>query len=94
VMFSKTYTLMSEEERQTATELRERAESIMEAQRQEAKRKRLRDQFAAAALAGILTEDDANAMEWRREQICREAYNWAEAMLDERRRRAVSPEAK
>jgi hypothetical protein len=57
-------------------------------------RQRLRDQFAASALAGILTEDDANAMEWRREQVCREAYNWAEAMLDERRRRVVSPEVK
>lgn len=59
-----------------------------------AERQRLRDQFAAAALSGILTEDDANAMEWRREQVCREAYNWAEVMLDERRRRVVSPEAK
>jgi hypothetical protein len=49
----------------------------------------IRDQFAAAALAGILTEDDANCMDWRREQVCREAYNWADAMLAERQRRSA-----
>ncbi|NBW11914.1 MAG: hypothetical protein EBR82_28165 [Caulobacteraceae bacterium] len=48
----------------------------------------LRDTFAAAALAGILTKDDAAQLEkmapWWPEWACSAAYRWADAMIRER----------
>ena len=49
-----------------------------------------RDTFAAAALSGILTKDDAAKLEkmapWWPEWACGAAYRWADAMLRERSR--------
>jgi hypothetical protein len=47
----------------------------------------LRDQFAAAALTGMLGGyDDVHAGDYYRELVCRAAYAWADAMLRERDR--------
>ena len=84
-MYSKTFTLMSAEEQQAAAELRERAESILEAQRQAAERQRLRDQFAMAALTGLTHPEDCQAGPLRMELVCKMAFAWADAMLAARR---------
>ena len=83
-----TYTIMSPEERQAAEELRERAEAFLEAQRNEAERQRLLDQFAAAALTGLLAKPDDGSYDdaWH----CRAAYSLADAMLAERERRRTA----
>jgi hypothetical protein len=49
-----------------------------------AERQRLRDQFAAAALAGLLArpEFDDDPLDYR--YMCRAAYKWADAMILER----------
>ena len=75
--------------------LRERAESMLEAQRQEAERQRLRDQFAAAALTGLLAQPyNGEVYNYSDEWHCRAAYEWADAMLAERQRRSEPPEVK
>jgi hypothetical protein len=47
-----------------------------------------RDQFAAAALTGLLSKEDAaepkNLAAWWPEYVCRRSYEWADAMLRER----------
>jgi hypothetical protein len=52
-----------------------------------------RDTFAAAALSGILTKDDAAQLEkmapWWPEWACSAAYRWADAMLRERERHHI-----
>jgi hypothetical protein len=59
-----------------------------------------RDIFAAAALTGLLTKDDAAKPEsmapWWPEWACAAAYRWADAMLRERERtnHDAWPEAK
>lgn len=67
--------------------LRDRADAMMEAQRQEAERQRLRDQFAAAALTGILAYSDDVARsddEW-----ADVAYDLADAMIRQRALRSA-----
>lgn len=41
----------------------------------------LRDQFAAAALSGMLDAGDVDLGEWRLKNVCKQAYAWADAML-------------
>jgi alcohol dehydrogenase YqhD (iron-dependent ADH family) len=62
----------------------DKAEAVLEAQRQHAERQRLRDQFAAAALSGLLArpEFDDDPLDYR--CMCRAAYKWADAMVEER----------
>jgi hypothetical protein len=52
-----------------------------------------RDTFAAAALTGLLTKDDAAKPEsmapWWPEWACSAAYRWADAMLRERERHHI-----
>jgi hypothetical protein len=62
----------------------QRGEKIRQAQEHHAEKARLRDTFAAAALTGLLDSDDVDALEWRRGNVCRVAYAWADAMLRER----------
>jgi len=54
-----------------------------------------RDTFAAAALSGILTKDDAAQLEkmapWWPEWACSAAYRWADAMLRERGNHSEKP---
>jgi hypothetical protein len=68
----------------------ERGEEKRKAAQQAEERERLRDTFAAAALSGILTKDDAAQLEkmapWWPEWACSAAYRWADAMLFERDR--------
>jgi alcohol dehydrogenase YqhD (iron-dependent ADH family) len=70
----------------------DKAEAALEAQRQHAERQRLRDQFATAALTGLLArpEFDDDPRDYR--YMCRAAYKWADAMMLERQ--AEPPEAK
>jgi hypothetical protein len=65
-------------------EMMQRAESICQAQADHAERQRLRDQFAAAALTGLLArpEFDDDPLDYR--YMCRAAYKWADAMMQER----------
>ena len=45
----------------------------------------LRDHFAAAALTGLLDGSDDVGQDWEYRVIaCRDAYNWADAMLEAR----------
>lgn len=41
----------------------------------------LRDQFAVAALAGMLDVDDVNPNERRLQSVCKQAFVWADAMI-------------
>ena len=54
-----------------------------------------RDTFAAAALTGLLTKDDAAKPEsmapWWPEWVCAAAYRWADAMLRERGNHSETP---
>jgi hypothetical protein len=54
-----------------------------------------RDTFAAAALTGLLTKDDAAKPEsmapWWPEWVCDAAYRWADAMLRERGNHSEKP---
>jgi len=56
-----------------------------------------RDTFAAAALSGILTKDDAAQLEkmasWWPEWACSAAYRWADAMLRERSRAGTTSQS-
>ncbi len=45
----------------------------------------LRDQFAAAALAGLTHPEDCQAGPLRMELVCKMAFAWADAMLATRR---------
>ena len=65
-------------------EMMRRAESVRQAQTDHAERQRLRDQFAAAALSGLLArpEFDDDPLDYR--CMCRAAYKWADAMMQER----------
>jgi len=71
----------------------ERGEEKRKADWKLAERERLRDTFAAAALSGILTKDDAAQLEkmapWWPEWACSAAYRWADAMLRERERHHI-----
>jgi len=71
----------------------ERGEEKRKADWKLAERERLRDTFAAAALSGILTKDDAAQLEkmapWWPEWACSAAYRWADAMLRERGRHHI-----
>lgn len=68
----------------------ERGEEKRKADWKLAERERLRDTFAAAALTGLLTKDDAAKPEsmapWWPEWVCDAAYRWADAMLRARSR--------
>ena len=70
-----------------------RGEEKRKADWKQAERERLRDTFAAAALSGILTKDDAAQLEkmasWWPEWACSAAYRWADAMLRERERHHI-----
>jgi hypothetical protein len=65
-------------------EMMQRAESVRQAQADHAERQRLRDQFATAALTGLLArpEFDDDPLDYR--YMCRAAYKWADAMMQER----------
>jgi len=65
-------------------EMMQRAEGVLQAQADHAERQRLRDQFATAALAGLLArpEFDDDPPDYR--YMCKAAYKWADAMMQER----------
>ena len=65
------------EDIQAQRELLERGERIREAQEQRAERARLRDTFAAAALAGLLSRNHAVG----EADHCYAAFRWADEML-------------
>lgn len=56
-------------------------EAVEKAAEREAERMRLRDQFAAAALTGLVEPSDEGHYEAYRVRLCAEAYEWADAML-------------
>jgi len=64
-----------------------RAERFDEICKDRAEHQRLRDQFAAAALAGMLDKSDAGTelAAWWPGMVCAAAYRWADAMLEARR---------
>lgn len=54
----------------------------------------LRDHFAAAALTGLLEPDDVTSdTDWWKAQLCRKAYEWADAMLRERTAHQIAESA-
>jgi len=56
-----------------------------------AERQRLRDQFASAALSGLLArpEFDDDPLDYR--CMCKAAYKWADAMVEERKTEPPAP---
>jgi hypothetical protein len=66
-------------------EMLERGEQIRREIAEATERQRLRDQFATAALTGLLArpEFDDDPIDYR--YMCRAAYKWADAMMQERR---------
>lgn len=62
-----------------------KTERMMNPLEKKMERQRLRDQFAAAALTGMLEGSDDLGQDWEYRVIaCRDAYNWADAMLEAR----------
>ena len=73
-------------------EMHRKAERMIEALEKEKERQRLRDQFAAAALTGLLDGSDDVGEDWDYRVIaCRDAYNWADAMLEAREQKRPEP---
>jgi len=69
-----------------------KAEQMIEALEKEKERQRLRDRFAAAALTGLLDGSDDVGQDWDYRVIaCRDAYNWADAMLEAREKKRPEP---
>jgi hypothetical protein len=64
-------------------EMMRRAESVRQAQADHAERQRLRDQFAAAALTGLLASMQKNVLA---EDAAAHAYEVADAMMAARER--------
>jgi hypothetical protein len=60
----------------------DKAEAVLDAQRQHAERQRLRDQFAAAALTGLLASMQKNVLA---EDAASHAYEVADAMMAARK---------
>jgi hypothetical protein len=60
-----------------------RGEAIAAVKNHHAERVRLRDEFAAAALTGLLA-DDGDRTEYAMPNFTARAYEWADAMLRER----------
>lgn len=72
-------------------ELLQRGDEIRHAQEQAAERMRLRDHFAAAALAGMLARPDIDDEPLEYHFLCEHAYKWADAMIRERERTGNRP---
>lgn len=68
-------------------DLMRQAERMVDALREERERERVRDQFAAAALTGLLASDPKLSAP----DIRRMAFNWADSMLRERHPRNTMP---
>ena len=62
-------------------EMMRRAESVRQAQADHAERQRLRDQFATAALTGLLASMQKNVLA---EEVASHAYEVADAMMAQR----------
>jgi|694.fasta_scaffold137644_5 hypothetical protein len=82
-MMGKNYRHLTREERERYG-LVDKAEAVLEAQRQHAERQRLRDQFATAALTGLLARPEFSDDPLDYRYMCRAAYKWADAMMLER----------
>ena len=76
-MMGKNYRHLTREERERHG-LVDKAEAVLEVQRQHAERQRLRDQFAAAALTGLLASMQKNVLA---EDAASHAYEVADAMM-------------
>lgn len=61
----------------------ERIEAILRASQQAEERTKRRDQFAAAALTGLLAED-GDRCDPHMKELCARAFEWADSMLEAR----------
>lgn len=66
-------------------ELTIKAERMLEALRLEKERQAIRDQFAAAALSGMLARPSIDDDPLEFHFLCEHAYKWADAMLEARK---------
>lgn len=68
------------------TDLDRKAQLMLKALRLEKERQALRDQFAAAALSGMLARPSIDDDPLEFHFLCEHAYKWADAMMDHRGR--------